>query len=102
MTIDYGERDEKARPVYQIAMPRPRRLYAPGGTMHVVAGCNNREFYFVAPEDYGILLDHLGEMSSVYGVELFAYAQMSNHIHLLLEYPAEDALGRPLRWFMTK
>jgi hypothetical protein len=78
MTIEYGERDEKARPVYRIAMPRPRRLYAPGGTMHVVARCNNREFYFIEPEDYKIILDHLGEMSSVYEIKLFAYALMSN------------------------
>jgi hypothetical protein len=41
--------------------------------MHVVARCNNREFYFAAPEDFEILLDHLGEMGSAYGVRLFAY-----------------------------
>jgi hypothetical protein len=29
----------------QVAMPRAGRLYAPGGTVHVVARCNNREFY---------------------------------------------------------
>ena len=42
----YSERDGAGRPVLQIAMPRLPRLYAPGGTMHVVARCNNREFYF--------------------------------------------------------
>ena len=41
--------------------------------MHVVARCNNREFYFAAPEDFEILLDLLGEMGSAYGVRLFAY-----------------------------
>jgi hypothetical protein len=58
----YGERKDAVRPIHQIAMPRLPRLYAPGGTMHVVARCNNREFYFAAPEDFEILLDHLGEM----------------------------------------
>ncbi len=53
-------------PVRRASMPR-------GGTMHVVARCNNREFYFAAPEDFEILLDHLGEMGSAYGVRLFAY-----------------------------
>ncbi|MDI6754195.1 MAG: hypothetical protein QME78_07350 [Thermodesulfobacteriota bacterium] len=77
MTL-YGERDGLVRPVLQIAMPRPLRIYAPGGTMHVVARCNNREFYFAAPEDFEILLDHLGEMGSAYGVRLFAYTLMSN------------------------
>jgi hypothetical protein len=61
--ILYGERDDAGRPLLQIAMPRSPRLYAPGGTMHVVARCNNREFYFVGQEDFHILLDHLGEMS---------------------------------------
>jgi len=32
--------------VLQIAMPPAPRLYAPGRTMHVVARCNNEEFYF--------------------------------------------------------
>jgi putative transposase len=27
---------------------------------------------------------------------------MSNHVHLLLQAPTHDALGRPLRWFMTE
>jgi len=33
----YGDREGVVRPVLQIAMPRLPRLYAPGGTMHVVA-----------------------------------------------------------------
>jgi putative transposase len=98
----YGEREDKDRPVLQIAMPRLPRLYAPGGTMHVVARCNNREFYFAAPEDFEILLDHLGEMGNAYEVRLFAYTLMSSHIHLLLQAPSADGLSRPLRWFMTE
>ena len=101
MTL-YGERYGMVRPVLQIAMPRPPRMYAPGGTMHVVARCNNREFYFAAPEDFEILLEHMGEMSSAYGVRLFAYTLMSSHIHLLLQSPDADVLGRPMRWFMTQ
>ncbi len=50
MTL-YGERDDAVRPVLQIAMPRLPRIYSPGATMHVVARCNNREFYFAAPEE---------------------------------------------------
>jgi hypothetical protein len=38
------------RPVLGVAMPRAGRLYAPGGTVHVVARCNNRELYFTTPE----------------------------------------------------
>jgi hypothetical protein len=44
--ILYGEKDNPNRPILQVSMPRLPRLYAPGGTMHVVARCNNRGFYF--------------------------------------------------------
>jgi hypothetical protein len=33
-------------PALRVAMPRLPRLVAPGGTVRVVARCNNREFYF--------------------------------------------------------
>lgn len=98
----YDQREDAVGSVLQISMPRLPRMYAPGATMHVVARCNNREFYFTGPEDFEILLDHLGGMSSDYKIRLFAYTLMSNHIHLLLQSPAEDVLGRPLRWFMTQ
>jgi hypothetical protein len=39
MTL-YGEREGAVRPVLQIAMPRPPRIYAPGGTMHVIQAWN--------------------------------------------------------------
>jgi hypothetical protein len=42
--------DKPLRNTLQITMPRAPRLYAPGGTMHVVARCNNQEFYFTTPE----------------------------------------------------
>jgi hypothetical protein len=58
--IHYAQAENLLRPVLQIAMPHWPRIYSPGATMHVVARCNNREFYFAAPEDFEILLDHLG------------------------------------------
>lgn len=94
--------DELIRPVLRVAMPRAPRLAAPGSTMHVVARCNNREFYFTTPEDFELLLAHLREMVRTYEVTLYAYTLMSNHVHLLLQAPKLDALGRPLRWFMTE
>jgi len=32
-------------PLRRVHMPRAPRVYAPGGTVHAVARCNNREFY---------------------------------------------------------
>ena len=94
--------DDLLSPVLRVAMPRAARLYAPGGTVHVVIRCNNREFYFTTPEDFKLLLAHLRQMLGTYAVTLYAYTLMANHLHLLLEAPKLDALGRPMRWFMTE
>ena len=40
--------EDLVRPVLGVAMPRAPRVVAPGGTIHVVARCNNREFYLAA------------------------------------------------------
>ncbi len=82
-------------------MPRAPRVVAPGGTMHVVARCNNREFYFTTADDFALLLAHLREMVRTHEVTVYAYTLMSNHVHLLMQAPTHEALGRPLRWFMT-
>ena len=49
---------------YRSPCPVWPRIYAPGGTMHMVARRNIREFYFAAQENFEVLLDHLEEMSS--------------------------------------
>ena len=94
--------DDLVRPVLRVGMPRALRLNAPGGTMHVVGRCNNREFSFTTAEDFDLLLAHLRELVRTYEITLYAYTLMSNHVHLLLQAPTHDALGRPLRWFMTE
>jgi hypothetical protein len=59
MTL-YGQRDVAGRPGLQIATSRLPRMYAPGGTMYVMARGNYSEFYFAAPEEFEI-----GERASV-------------------------------------
>jgi hypothetical protein len=50
--ILYGEKNAAGRPVLQVAMPRLPRIYAPGGTLPVMAQCNNREFHFGAQKTF--------------------------------------------------
>ena len=90
------------RPVLRVAMPRVLRVSAPGGTGHVVARCNKGEFYFTTPEDREGLRAHVRDLDRTYDVILSAYTLMSNHVHLLLQAPTRDALGRPLHWFLTE
>jgi len=98
----YPLADDLVRPVLRVGMPRAPRLAAPGSTMHVVARCNNRDFAFTTPDDFEVLLAHLREVVRTYEVTLYAYTLMSNHVHMLLQAPKLEALGRPLRWFMTE
>jgi putative transposase len=86
----------------RVEMPRARRIYAPGSTMHVVVRCNNREFLIRESEDFECLLARVREMRRTYGVTLYAYALMANHVHLLLRAPDRDPLGQPLRWLLTE
>ena len=51
--------EDLGRLVPGVAMPRAPRVVAPGGTIHVVARYNNREFYFSTAEDFDLLLAHL-------------------------------------------
>jgi REP element-mobilizing transposase RayT len=55
--------------------------------MHVVARCNNREFYFTSAEDFELLLARLHEMVRTYEVTVYAYTLMSNHVHPALAGP---------------
>lgn len=98
----YPQTADLLRPLGRVRMPRAPRLYAPEATVHVVARCNNREFSVTTPADFEVLLTHLREMRRTYDVTVYAYTLMSNHVHLLLRAPKVDALGRPLRWFMTE
>jgi putative transposase len=68
----------------------------------VVGRCNNGEFCFTTPEDFQIVLTCLEEMTQTYGVTLYAYTLMANHVHLLLQAPQDERLARPLRWFFRE
>ena len=98
----YRPIDQLIRPGLCVQMPRLARVEAPGGTMHVVARCNNREFSFTTAADFEVLLAHLREWILTYELTVYAYTLMSNHVHLLLQAPPRDPLGRPLRWFLTE
>ena len=97
--VAYPLAADVATPAGRGAMPRLPRLHAPGGTVHVVGRCNNREFCCTTPVDFHMLIAHLAEMARTYKVTLYASTLMANPIHLLLRARRRDPLARPLRWF---
>ncbi|HSW12368.1 MAG TPA: transposase [Solimonas sp.] len=75
-------------------MPRIGRLVVEGYPHHVVQRGHNRSVVFAAPEDFERYLGDLRELKEAFGIRLYAYCLMTNHVHLLLgprESPA--ALG---------
>jgi hypothetical protein len=65
----YPQGEDLVAPALRVRMPRAPRVVAPGGTIHVVARCNNREFYFTTPEDFNLLLSRGIQFSPVTGIE---------------------------------
>jgi len=68
------------------------RVVLPNYPHHVVQRGNNRQVVFAAPEDYQRYLDDLRELKEAFGVKVYAYCLMTNHVHLLLA-PGDSAAG---------
>lgn len=66
-------------------MARKPRLFAPGILYHVIVRGNQRQKTFIRERDYQIYLEKLAQYRNRYGVRIYAYCLMPNHVHLLLE-----------------
>ncbi|TLX54284.1 transposase [Stutzerimonas nosocomialis] len=73
-------------------MPRMGRLVIPNYPHHVVQRGHNRQVVFAADEDYQRYLADLRELKEAFGVKVYAYCLMTNHVHLLLA-PGEAIAG---------
>lgn len=65
-------------------MPRMGRVVLPNYPHHVVQRGHNRQVVFAAAEDYQRYLTDLRELKDAFGVKVYAYCLMTNHVHLLL------------------
>ncbi len=66
-------------------MARPTRIDFPGALFHVIARGNQRRRTFRDPADYAKYETLLRRYQIRYGVALYAYVLMPNHLHILLE-----------------
>ena len=66
-------------------MARRPRLFAPGLLYHVIARGNQQQPTFLTDLDYQAYLFRLAKYQKRYGVLLYAYCLMPNHVHLLLQ-----------------
>jgi REP element-mobilizing transposase RayT len=81
-------------------MARLLRLEYPGAIYHVTIRGNNRRDLFADNEDRERFLARLGEYGEEYGVRVYAFCLMANHVHMVIETPNAN-LGRFLHRLQT-
>jgi REP element-mobilizing transposase RayT len=77
-------------------LARALRIEFDGAWYHVMNRGAGRRRVFGAAADAATFLALLGEISTVYGIEVHAYCLMGNHYHLLLRTP-RAGLSRAMR-----
>lgn len=75
-------------------MPRIARLCAVGYPHHITQRGNNKGVVFFDDKDRQFYLDVLKRYKNKYGIEIWAYCLMGNHIHILAIPEKETSLAR--------
>ncbi|MBH3466698.1 transposase [Pseudomonas carnis] len=73
-------------------MPRVGRVVLPNYPHHVVQRGHNRQVVFAAEEDYQRYVRDLRELKDAFGIKIYAYCLMTNHVHLLVS-PGNSVAG---------
>ncbi|BBM83915.1 transposase [Candidatus Uabimicrobium amorphum] len=72
---------------------RPPRIIYVGGVYHIIARCNNREYFFKKDEDFDLYLKILGKARKKYNVSIHAFCLTNNHVHLIIGTPHNKNLS---------
>ncbi len=78
-------------------MPRMARIVLPHYPHHIVQRGHNRQVVFAQPRDYERYIGALREFKKEYGVALYAFCLMTNHVHLLLAPRDSTGLARLMK-----
>jgi len=78
-------------------MARPWRIEFEGALYHVLSRGNGRDDIFYEDQDRYLFLKTIGEMAERYEVDVFAYALMGNHYHLLIKTNRAN-LSKSMQW----
>jgi putative transposase len=79
-------------------MPRSGRVVIADCPHHIVQRGHNRASVFADSSDYRYYLESLKTWKRTFGVKVYAYCLMTNHVHLVLD-PGEESenLGRLMK-----
>ena len=75
-------------------MPRYARIAIPGYLYHITQRGNYKQNIFEEDQDCVIYLKLVQEYSKKYGVEIYAYCLMDNHVHFIAKPRHEESLAR--------
>lgn len=77
-------------------MARLARVVVPGIPHHVTQRGNRRQPVFLQPEDYQTYLALLQEYGRRWGLAIWAYGLMTNHVHLIVVPATPESLTRAI------
>ena len=79
-------------------MARLPRMVLPGIPHHVTQRGNRRERTFFEEGDYALYLDLLADAAGRFGVEVWSYCLMPNHVHIVAVPRDADGLSQTFRY----
>lgn len=79
-------------------MPRIPRVLIANACYHVTSRGNQKQQIFFNEEDRRCYLGILKKAKQRYGIQLYAYCLMPNHIHLLADPDVQEDLSRFMHW----
>lgn len=78
-------------------MPRMARIVLPHYPHHIVQRGHNRQVTFAERADFERYLATLREFKEEYGIRLYAFCLMTNHVHLLLAPHEPTGIGKLMK-----
>ena len=78
-------------------MPGMARIEIPCYPHHIVQRGHDKNVVFARHDDFIYYLDTLKEFKQKYGVGVYAYCLMTNHVHLLLSPGTVGAIGKLMK-----
>lgn len=74
-------------------MPRQARFVLPGELYHVTQRGNYRQKVFFDDQDRAVYLHYLQENALKYGLHIYAYCLMDNHVHFIVKPDYEHTMA---------
>lgn len=82
--------------LYLTFMARIARVIAPGMPHHITQRGNRRQQTFFSDDDYHAYISLMAEWCDKYGVDIWSYCLMPNHVHLIAVPGEKDSLTKAI------